>query len=140
MMLPTISEREFCDHIEDEDFALRYGNPVCICADDNRKYVCMTIELYDRLMKGTDHCEEDDVKAWWTSDGLFVQMPAHLRAELRNILMEHYGITVEEALTQYIHWIAEKPDEFRKWIEEIRENEKTGEYTAHLADRADRRR
>ena len=140
MILPTITEKEFCEHIEDDDFAIRYGNPVCICTEDRRKYICMTIELYDRLATGTEYCSEDKVRAWWTEDGFCVQIPEEMEAELKKILMEHYGISIEEALRQYMHWIVEKPDEFRKWVEEIRKDEKTRKYTAHLEDRADRRR
>ena len=29
-----ISQQELCGHIEEEDFLLRYGNPVAIKADD----------------------------------------------------------------------------------------------------------
>lgn len=46
--LPVITEQEFYSHIED-DFQTRYGNPLCVLAANGRKYVCMTIELYERL-------------------------------------------------------------------------------------------
>ena len=42
MMLPMISEKEFCEHIEDDDFPIRYGNPVCIHTNDGHLLVCMT--------------------------------------------------------------------------------------------------
>ena len=51
MMLPIISEQEFCEHIEDEDFPIRYGNPVCIHTNDGQLLVCMTYELYERLLE-----------------------------------------------------------------------------------------
>ena len=35
MMLPMISEKEFCEHIEEDDFPIRYGNPVCIHTNDH---------------------------------------------------------------------------------------------------------
>ena len=47
--LPMITEEEFCDHIEDDNFPECYGNPVCVVAADGRKFVCMTIELYERM-------------------------------------------------------------------------------------------
>ena len=32
MMLPMISEKEFCEHIEDDDFPIRYGHPAVVSA------------------------------------------------------------------------------------------------------------
>ena len=51
MMLPMISEKEFCEHIEDDDFPIRYGNPVCIHTNDGQLLVCMTYKLYERLLE-----------------------------------------------------------------------------------------
>ena len=54
MKLPhinMISQQELCDHIEDDDFLLRYGNPVAIKADDGTILVLMAIEYYERLTK-----------------------------------------------------------------------------------------
>ncbi len=42
-----ISQQEFCDHIEDDDFLLRYGNPVAVRADDGTVLVLMAIEYYE---------------------------------------------------------------------------------------------
>ncbi len=61
-----------------------------------------------------------EIKARWTSDGICVEMPEEMAEELQNILMNRYGISIEEALRQYFQWIVEKPDEFRKWIKETR--------------------
>ena len=48
-MLPSVTEKEFCEHIEEDDFPIRYGNPVRIHTEDGRDLVCMTYELYERL-------------------------------------------------------------------------------------------
>ena len=77
---------------------------------------------------------EESIKAWWTAEDLSVEMPEELAGELHTILLNQYGVSIEEALRQYIHWIAEKPDEFMKWIEEIRKDEKACEYTENLED------
>ncbi len=44
-----ISQQELCSHIEDDDFMLRYGNPVAIKADDGTVLVLMAIEYYERM-------------------------------------------------------------------------------------------
>ena len=42
MQLPylEITQQVFCDHIEDEDFFLVYGNPVILRADSGTKLLC----------------------------------------------------------------------------------------------------
>lgn len=50
MKLPyinMISQQELCDHIEDDDFLLRYGNPVAIRCDDGSVVLLMAIEYYE---------------------------------------------------------------------------------------------
>ena len=42
MKLPSINmitQQEFCDHIEDDDFLLRYGNPVAKKTDEGKKCI-----------------------------------------------------------------------------------------------------
>ena len=46
-----ISQQEFCDHIEDEDFFLVYGNPVVIVADSGTKVLAIAFPMYERLMR-----------------------------------------------------------------------------------------
>ena len=53
MKLPEInmvSQQELCDHIEDDDFFLRYGNPVAIQTDDGKTLLLMAIEYYERMI------------------------------------------------------------------------------------------
>lgn len=44
-----ITKQELCDHIEEDDFLLRYGNPVAIKADNGNIVLLMAIEYYERL-------------------------------------------------------------------------------------------
>lgn len=46
---PAISAKEFAEHIEEENFFLRYGNPVRIITADNHELICIAIELYERI-------------------------------------------------------------------------------------------
>ena len=47
---PEISQQEFCDHIDDDDFFLVYGNPVIIKADSGTKLLCIAFPMYERIM------------------------------------------------------------------------------------------
>ena len=44
-----ISQQVFCNHIEDDDFLYRYGNPVTIRSDDGSTIICMAVEYYEQL-------------------------------------------------------------------------------------------
>ena len=53
MKLPginMITQQEFCNHIEEDDFLLRYGNPVAVKTDEGKILLCMAIEYYERMM------------------------------------------------------------------------------------------
>ncbi len=45
----TITQQEFLDHIEDDDFLLKYGNPVAVLVEDGSVLICMAIEYYERM-------------------------------------------------------------------------------------------
>ena len=62
--LPTVSEQELLDHVEDEDFFTRYGNPVLVQSKDGSEVVFMSFELYERMMREAGKGDEiDQVKA-----------------------------------------------------------------------------
>ena len=63
----------------------------------------------------------EGINAWWTEDGVCVEMPEDLMEELERILRERYGIGLREVLRQYLRWIAEKPEEFTRWVKECGE-------------------
>lgn len=44
-----ITQQELCDHIEDDNFFLRYGNPTAIKADDGTVLLLMAIEYYEKM-------------------------------------------------------------------------------------------
>ncbi|MBR5341135.1 MAG: hypothetical protein IK151_04325 [Erysipelotrichaceae bacterium] len=49
--LPRIASEEFINHIEDDDFFLKYGNPVLI-EDERGDLVAMNVEYYERIKIG----------------------------------------------------------------------------------------
>ena len=49
--LPTMTQEEFIEHIEDEDFFREYGNPVIIRTESGDDCVTMSVQLYDRIAK-----------------------------------------------------------------------------------------
>ena len=49
MYLPNITQEEFVEHIEDEDFFRKYGNPVIIRTGSGDDCVAMSAQLYDRI-------------------------------------------------------------------------------------------
>lgn len=58
--LREMSQKEFCDHIEDDDFFLVYGNPVVVRGDDGKKLVCMAWPMADCILRMTGRGDEAD--------------------------------------------------------------------------------
>lgn len=58
--LQEISQQEFCEHIEDDDFFQAYGNPVVINAENGRKYVAMAWPLAERMLRAAGRGDEAD--------------------------------------------------------------------------------
>lgn len=58
--LIEISQAEFCEHIEDDDFFLAYGNPVVIRCDSGGKIVAIAWPLAERIMRASGHGDEAD--------------------------------------------------------------------------------
>lgn len=46
-----ITQQELCDHIEEDDFLLRYGNTVAITTDNGNIVLLMAIEYYERMTR-----------------------------------------------------------------------------------------
>ncbi len=44
-----ISQQEFCDHIEGDDFLLRYGNPVAVKSENGQVLIYMAVAYYERM-------------------------------------------------------------------------------------------
>ena len=59
--LPAITQQEFCDHIDDEDFFLTYGNPVVIRSDSGTKLLAIAFPLYERYMEICGRSDEVEV-------------------------------------------------------------------------------
>lgn len=61
--LPTMTQEEFVEHIEDGDFFRKYGNPVFIRAESGDDCVAMSVQLYDRIAEKCDRpCIEQMLK------------------------------------------------------------------------------
>ena len=58
--LHEISQKEFVDHIDEDNFFQLFGNPVIINCDNGQKLVCMAWSMAERLMRMTGHGEEAD--------------------------------------------------------------------------------
>lgn len=57
---PEITQREFCDHVDDDDFFLVYGNPVVVGEDSGTKLLCIAFPMYERLMRIAGRGDEID--------------------------------------------------------------------------------
>lgn len=54
-----ITQQDLCEHIEDDDFFLRYGNPVAIQGEDGNILVCMAMEYYEQMTGEKIVCDKE---------------------------------------------------------------------------------
>ena len=60
ILLPEISQSEFSEHLDDDDFFLTYGNPVILKTESGSKLLCMAWPMAERLMRKSGRGEEAD--------------------------------------------------------------------------------
>ena len=55
MCLPVLSEDEFVENIDKDDFFRRFGNPALILTKTGERYIVLSAELYDRMAELCGH-------------------------------------------------------------------------------------
>ena len=58
LRLQEISQAEFREHMEDDDFFLTYGNPVIVNCDDRKRLLAIAWPLAKRLLRAAGRGEE----------------------------------------------------------------------------------
>ncbi len=58
--LQEIPQQELCEHIEDDDFFLAYGNPVVVKTESGKKVLAIAWPLAERLMRAAGREDEVD--------------------------------------------------------------------------------
>ncbi len=66
-VLPTLTEDEFVENIESENFFRRFGNPAIICTKSGESIIVLSVELYDRMAElcgfpGTEELIEHELR------------------------------------------------------------------------------
>ena len=59
-VFPEITQEDFIKHIDEEDFAQTYGNPVVITSDTGKKYLSIAWPLAERIMRSEGRGDEAD--------------------------------------------------------------------------------
>ena len=55
-----ISVEELHEHIEDDDFPVKFGNPVIINCYNGKKLVCITLPLFERMLRQAGQDDKAD--------------------------------------------------------------------------------
>lgn len=55
MYLPELSEDEFVENIEKDDFFRKFGNPAVIYTNAGERCIVLSAELYDRMAELCGH-------------------------------------------------------------------------------------
>ena len=129
LKLPEISAEDFTRHMAEDDFLLRYGNPVVIRRDDKRDLLCMAWEYYERLCGQIGALEselntlrEDENIKYWIYE--FV-MPEKTRQVFEAICTLH-ELTTDEffqaAVLESIRKAEADPEGYRRSCMEAQES------------------
>lgn len=112
--MPAVSQKEFCEHIEDDDFLEKYGNPVRVICEDGNDVVCMSIGLYERMQEAL---HDSDIRYWmyeFRGDADDIAELQKIAEENRMTMDEFFEACVRNMLAQ-----AEKdPEGMKKLVEE----------------------
>ena len=128
LKLPEISVEDFKRHMAEDDFLLRYGNPLVIRRDDKCDLLCMAREYYERLCgqigaleSELDDLHEDENVKYWIYE---FEMPEKTRQEFEAICALH-ELTTDEffqaAVSDAIRKAEADPEGYKKSCIEAQE-------------------
>lgn len=121
LRMPELTEEEFVAHMQEDDFCLRYGNPVYIRRKDGGGLICMSYKMYERIQEEIDELQSK-LKAAWNEEKIKywmyeIEMPEELRWKLEEYCSSH-ELTVDEffelALLDGIKEAEADPEGFRQ--------------------------
>ena len=72
LRMPELTEEEFVAHMQEEDFCLRYGNPVYIRRKDGGGLICMSYKMYERIQEEIDELRRLDDLSFETDGERFI--------------------------------------------------------------------
>lgn len=144
MQLQEVSQQEFCDHIEEDDFFLAYGNPLIINCENGFRLLAVAWPLAERMLrmagrgeeadevikrcaemqgeedKGIHEDDKDDprIKYWMYE----FEMPETVKAEI-DACCKRYELTREELfetmVTYYANLAKNDPERLKKVRDEV---------------------
>lgn len=117
----TITEKELCAHIEDDDFWEKHKSPVLVEGENGDNIVMMEwsqcqaylreLELLKKASRpGYDPSKECELR---------ITMDEELYKELEIICFQN-RMTVAGATERFLEWFAKHPEEARQWVEKCR--------------------
>lgn len=117
----VITQKELCDHIEDDDFFDRYQSPVMVKADDGQELVLIGWEQYQGWLRSMEEARRmldpgyDPKKLC----EFVIAVDENLLNQLE-LICAQYGMTVAGATEEFFRWSVKHPDEAKRWVEECR--------------------
>ncbi len=90
--------------------------------------------LYDFLVREadwsfrerlTERLRECPVKVEETKSGFMITMDTDILEGLNRIALEDYNTTIENMIYRFFYWVESKPEEFKKWVNEIKLREES---------------
>ena len=69
MSLPTLTEDEFIENIESDNFFRKFGNPAIIRTKTGESYIVLSAELYDHMAELGGFPRSKEMIRIWSSKG-----------------------------------------------------------------------
>lgn len=117
----VITQKELCDHIEDDDFRERYQSLVVVKADNGQELVCISWEQYQGWLRSVEE-DRRRLEPGYDPEKL-CEMTITIDEDLFNqveLICAQYGMTVAGATEEFFRWSVKHPDEVKRWVEECR--------------------
>lgn len=119
----SISQKELCDHIEEDDFFENYPSPVLVDGEDGKKLLLVQWRQYQHFLR---HAE---IARRMMRPGYDPEKIVTLKIEMDETMFDQMelicaqsGMTVAGAIEEFLRWSVECPEERNKMLEEARKS------------------
>jgi len=119
----SISQKELCDRIEDDDFFENHPSPVLVEGEDGKKLMLVQWKQYQNFLRHTEVVRRM-MKPGYNPDKIVtlkIEIDEAVFDQLELICAQN-GMTVAGATEEFLRWFVECPDERNKLLVETRES------------------
>lgn len=118
-----MNQREFCDHIEDDDLFEKYPDPILVESNDRSKCICISWVGYQKILRKIELARKQLRPGYDPEKEVTLKMT--MDQDIYNqleIICAECGHTVAGVTEEFFRWVAKHPEAVRAWVEECRKD------------------